>query len=287
MTVESPLVSIVTPSFNQAQFLEQTMQSVLQQSYRQVEYIVIDGGSTDGSVDIIRNFEDRLAYWESEPDEGPVHAINKGFAKATGDIYGWLNSDDYLLPGALEHAVGALADPEVDFVYGDSLHCDEQGRITDASMLTTMSPHHWLLYAIGALHQESAFWRSSVHEALGELDPGCFPGFDIDWFLRLTHHIGPRYRYLRVPLGVAREHPGQNIAGLREPGSNQAKETAMRPRRDFIHAHGVPSWKLALGGLVFGTWRRLHESYVRSLGVSRVLRPPSSATIRRLLAFRK
>ncbi len=113
-----PTISIITPSFNQARFLEETIQSVLKQSYPRIEFLIIDGGSTDGSVEIIRRYEDRLTYWVSEKDEGQASAINRGFEHCTGDILCWLNSDDLLLDGALELAANALRDfaPEFDFL---------------------------------------------------------------------------------------------------------------------------------------------------------------------------
>ncbi|WP_322508462.1 glycosyltransferase family 2 protein, partial [Anaerolinea sp.] len=124
------LVNIVTPSFNQARFLEETMLSVLHQDYPHIEYIVVDGGSTDGSVDIIRRYADRLAWWVSEPDRGQTDAINKGFAHAHGEILAWLNSDDTYQPGAVRAAVEALEKhPEAAMVYGDAHYIDENGRV--------------------------------------------------------------------------------------------------------------------------------------------------------------
>ena len=115
-----PKISIITPSYNQGQFLEQTILSILSQDYPNLEYIIMDGGSSDNSVEIIRKHEDNLTYWVSEPDKGQSDAINKGFQRATGDILTWLNSDDYYLPGTL-HTVAEYftQHPDVECIYGD------------------------------------------------------------------------------------------------------------------------------------------------------------------------
>jgi glycosyltransferase involved in cell wall biosynthesis len=282
MANELPKISIVTPSYNQAAFLEQTMRSVLEQDYPRVEYIIIDGGSTDGSIQIIRKYEKQLAYWVSEPDQGPGQALNKGFARATGEIFAWLNSDDYILPGALRTVARIFATAGVDLVYGDSLHVDEHGWVTDCSILPSMPPQPLLLYAVGCLHQESSYWRAALHHQVGEIDETLFPGFDVDWFLRLTAVPGCRARYLRIPLGVAREHAMQNIAQMRT-GNPEALRMAAGARARFVRVHRIPAWKLALGGLYYGAWRRLHETFVRQLGWRHLLHLPGRNTMRRVL----
>ncbi len=119
------LVSIITPSFNQAPFLEETIQSVLTQDYEDIEYIIVDGGSSDGSVEIVKRYDSELAWWVSETDQGQTDAVNKGFERARGDIFAWINSDDSYLPGTVSDAVGFLKDhPEVGMVYGDANFID-------------------------------------------------------------------------------------------------------------------------------------------------------------------
>ena len=123
-----PRITVITPSFNQAAYLEQTISSVLDQGYPNLEYIIIDGGSTDGSVEIIRKFEDRIAYWVSEKDRGQAHAINKGIQRATGDIIAYLNSDDYYLEGSLARVAEHFSrHPDVDLIHGRCRIVDERG----------------------------------------------------------------------------------------------------------------------------------------------------------------
>ena len=164
MSESAPLISIITPSFNQAAFLEETLLSVLGQDYPAIEYIVIDGGSTDGSVAILERYADRLAYWVSEPDAGQADAINKGFAKATGKYVAWLNSDDVYLPGAVATAVAALEEnPDAAFVYGKDRSVDGQGKVIAT---------HWFeaydvvdLLAMRIISQPAVFMRKSAFDA--------------------------------------------------------------------------------------------------------------------------
>ncbi|MEA4907832.1 MAG: glycosyltransferase [Chloroflexi bacterium] len=164
-----PRVSVITPSYNQAAYLEQTLTSVLDQGYPDLEYLVVDGGSTDGSVDIIRRYAGRLAWWTSEADRGQADAVNKGLARSGGEIIGWLNSDDYYLPEAIQAAVQAFREnPQAGLVYGDVLAVDGQG---DPLNLLRYRP--WRLEDLmhfEIIGQPSVFLRRSVLEQAGPLD---------------------------------------------------------------------------------------------------------------------
>jgi len=200
-----PQVSIVTPSYNQGPFLEATIRAVLLQGYPNLNYIVMDGGSTDESVEIIRKYEPWLAYWVSKPDRGQSDAINKGFAQASGEIFGWLNSDDVYEPGALQHiARYFVSKPESALLYGNGWYLDEHGNKTHQCDWIR-SFDHKLLLTFNFILQPAAFWRRSLWERTGALDVSCHWAMDWEWLIRATTSIQPDY--LPVDLACWRIRP--------------------------------------------------------------------------------
>lgn len=208
---EFPLVSIVTPSFNQAAYLEQTLQSVLSQDYPNLEYWVIDGGSTDGSLSIIQRYADKLSGWLSEPDQGQGDAINKGFRRCQGEIVAWLNSDDIYRPGAIRKSVEVLqAHPEVGLVYSDVDSIDTKGEV-----FNRMTYAQWGLadlMTFNMLGQVSVFFRRSILEKVGLLDLSYH--FLLDHHLWLRMALETRLKYVPGEVwAAARMHPGaKNVA---------------------------------------------------------------------------
>lgn len=188
MSDKFPKISVITPSYNQAEFLERTIRSVLDQNYPNLEYIVIDGGSTDESVDIIRRYADRIAYWVSEPDSGQSNAINKGLRVATGEWVGWQNSDDIYYPGVFDDlARTARLRPDVDLVIGNINLIDRDDRVLRD--VHYVKPSFGALLAEGmVLTNQAAFWRRGVHQEIGWLDESLHYSFDYEWFLRLTEN---------------------------------------------------------------------------------------------------
>jgi glycosyltransferase involved in cell wall biosynthesis len=191
MPKELPRISIITPSYNQAAYLEQTIDSVLGQGYPNLEYIVVDGGSTDGSVAIIRKYEKYLSHWVSEKDSGQSEAINKGLRRATGQVVNWLNSDDYYQPGTLPTIAQAFTDPSVNVVCGRSRLFRDDNQTVRHSAGTDLYPGN-LAKTIGwaRIDQPETFFRREAILRIGLLDDRLHYIMDRDWWVRYLFAFG-------------------------------------------------------------------------------------------------
>lgn len=237
-----PLVSIVTPSFNQAEYLEETIKSVLTQDYPHIEYIVMDGGSTDGSVEIIKKyaaplsaqpavpggaeeFRHKVNAWVSEQDKGQTDAINKGFNRAKGDILAWLNSDDTYNPKAVGEAVIHLLDnPDVAMVYADCNFIDEQGRVI-GKFASRQTDYQKLRRGYVHIPQQTMFFRAEYWRDLGPLDPSFFFAMDYDLWVRIA---------ARAPLQYL---PGRTWANFRIHTSSKTHVNDERGWQEMLRVH--------------------------------------------------
>jgi glycosyltransferase involved in cell wall biosynthesis len=204
-TAEWPKITVVTPSFNQGQYIEETIRSVLLQGYPNLEYLVIDGGSTDDTLTIIHRYESWITKWVSEADKGQADAINKGFALSTGELLCWLNSDDLFYPGHLQRMAAAFVDhPEVDFIFSDI----DVGPAPDSvtSMLRgRLVPFPEMLRTLDIpIPQQCSMWRRRAWDSLGGLDPRWHVVLDREYFLRLVEHC--RTLYIPGSGGFFRQH---------------------------------------------------------------------------------
>ncbi|HEX7300694.1 MAG TPA: glycosyltransferase family 2 protein [Solirubrobacteraceae bacterium] len=183
-----PRLTIITPSFNQAAFLERTLRSVLDQGYENLEYLVVDGGSTDGSVDILRCYDEALTWWVSEPDGGQTDALNKALRRATGEVIAYINSDDVYLPGAFDRAIASLeAAPEADWVVGACRFEGEAGFTTEVwRPQPPKGARYWWILGPWGVPQPSSFWRRAVFDDLGAFREDLRYVFDTEHGLRLA-----------------------------------------------------------------------------------------------------
>jgi glycosyltransferase involved in cell wall biosynthesis len=200
-----PKITIVMPTLNQAKYIEEAIQSIISQRYENLEYLVFDGGSTDGTLDILKRYEDYL-QWRSEKDRGQADAINKGLKKATGEIVGYLNSDDTLEPGALGKIANYFMDnPEIDLVYGEGYLMNEDGSGKHRFPATEPQFDLWrLIHVWDFILQQSTFWRRRLHDRIGYFNESLHFGLDWDYWIRAgkTGKVG----YIPECLGCLREY---------------------------------------------------------------------------------
>jgi glycosyltransferase involved in cell wall biosynthesis len=283
--MKQPLVSIVTPSFNQAEFLEETIRSVLDQEHAKVEYLVVDGGSTDGSVDIIRRYADRLAWWTSESDRGQAHALNKGFAQARGEYVGWICSDDTLLPGALSRLVDALeSDRTLALAYGDAVYTDEHSVHKDRALSGAWDPARMVAEAQVRNQQPATLYRRSACDAVGPLEERAWYFLDFEFTVRLAGVGGGDH--LPEPLATYRIHPGGKSTGqpvlkardaLRCADEFMTTELVPEPLRAYTRSGRAALCRMAgqsfYAALELGQARR---AYLRAAALAPRALPPSA-----------
>ncbi len=263
------LVSIITPSFNQAAFLETAMRSVLEQDHKDLEYLVVDGGSTDGSLEIIRRYADRLAWWVSEKDQGQAEAINKGLKRAQGEIAAWLNSDDAYLPGAVSAAVRAFEqNPEAVMVYADMRAVDQNGRRINALRYRQLTLQDLLCFQI--IGQPAVFMKRAAFERAGGLDTRFHLLLDHQLWIKLARQ-GPIV-HVNDTWAAARYHPGAKnraraaefgkeafdildwangdptLAGTLQPVGRRARASACRVDARYLLDAGLPGAALRAWG---------------------------------------
>lgn len=272
-----PKISIVTPSFNQGAYLERTIRSVLEQDYPNLQYVVMDGGSTDESVEIIQRHADRLDFWASEPDGGHADAINKGFARCHGEIMAWLNSDDMLMPGSL-HVIGEIFQtlPEVRWLTGLSAFWDVRDRLVHVNQ----SMKSRLDFAAGRpqwIQQESTFWRRDLWEETGG-------SLDASYRHMIDNELWSRF-FMRAPL----HHVKTVLSGYRYHGANRANlqsaECGLELRRITKALHEqLPEPDRRRADNLAAAWRRLERTKAWKNPLGRLCKSLLKTTMRRSLA---
>ena len=221
-----PRITVVTPSYNQAAFLERTLASVLSQGYPDLEYIVLDGGSSDGSAEIIRRHAGKLAHWRSEKDRGQAAALREGFARSTGDVLCWINSDDTLEPGALARVGRLFAErPGIDLIYGGlrSIDANDRRLFTQWAALDLGT----LTYESAFVSQPSTFWRRSIYEKSGGVDESYHFAMDFDLVVRMLLN-GARTLKVRPVLANYRIHPATKSSNLQRVSAEEVARTIAR-----------------------------------------------------------
>ena len=251
-----PKISIVTPSYNQGQFLEETILSIINQGYPNLEYIIIDGGSTDNSVDIIKKYENHLTYWVSEKDRGQSNAINKGFKKSNGEIVGWINSDDLLMPGALDLiAEKSKKKPQANVFMGWTIRIDAKSKVLFTNIIPKQ--HCWLARrGVFYFGQQSWFWKRNMFDYLGFIDENTHACMDIDFLIRQLISKA-KITPIKAHLGAFRQHEMTKTSSNNDIWHNDRKRMAKK-YKIFNYKHPQ---KYAL--ILYGLLKVINGNYLK------------------------
>ena len=267
-SANAPLVSIVTPCLNSQSFLEETVLSVAAQTYSNIEYIVVDGGSTDGTLDIVKRHQDGISRWVSEEDEGQADALRKGFGMAHGEVLAWINSDDVYPRDAVAEAVRVLRESGADVVYGNRALISERGRRIGERRLSPFLPffsRRGMLYGGFGVYQPAAFWTRDIYDRAQGIDPSYSFAMDTDLFTRFVM-AGARFKFLRREMVEFRVHEGSKTS----TALDVAREEWERISRGLPHRGAPYRWTIRLACRAWKALYQLRDTGGRYL-VSRLL----------------
>lgn len=265
MEINWPKISVITPVFNAVNYIEASIESVLAQNYPNLEYIIIDGGSTDGTLDIIKKYHTNLSYWESKPDRGQTHALNKGFKLATGDLRAWLNADEEYLPGTLTRlGQEYMADEDLDLIYGGRYILDltVSPPLKVLQKMPPFDPFDLMFYTGRLLFSDATFWTKRMHDDLGELNETDYPklAMDVEWLLRVVGKT-KKWKHLAVPLSIYKTH-GMNAT---TQGVEQGIRLNEKIRREYAKKNRISTIRLVFGWFWYSAKLRVWEKGINGL----------------------
>lgn len=262
-----PKISIVMPVFNAVKYIEEAIKSVIAQNYPNLELIVIDGGSNDGTVSVIEKYSSQITYWVSEPDKGQTNALNKGFSHASGELCAWLNADEEYLPDTLNKVAKIYAsDKSVDLIYGGRILLDMtcQPARESVQLQPAIAPFPLTMYTGRILFTDATFWSKSLHEMTGVLDEINYSRYamDVEWLLRIS---GNSKKWVRIdePLSVFKLH-GKNIT---TEGDSLGRRFNEKIRREYARLNKISIIKLFFGWVFYSTILRYIERGPKGLMV--------------------
>jgi len=269
-----PKISIIIPSFNQVKFLTSALDSLKLQNYENLEVIVVDGGSTDGTIEMLKNSSDIVSIWISEKDNGQTQALNKGFRLAAGNIFGWLNCDERYFPGTLITVANLFVKEKgLDILFGNRIVVDKTGKEIERQKAVPMHPFKYALYAAGLLFSDATFWSNELHKKTGKLDEELCRkyGMDFDWFFRMGINV-KKWRYVNKYLSEFTEHSNRVSVNVKE-----MPDVAKAIRQKVFKLSGVNPLKVLLLSPCY-----LLYSRIKRYGIQGIFHIPSLNSILRV-----